>query len=216
MRGRGGKETVPGDHLTTFRRQSVNCGRNNPGLIGKGWRNWQGNGMRKVFLVSKNKSKCTQLLSNKSRIDWESRAAEKQAWKYTKKFADDMYRSLGVCYLFLAAMETSTGTVNTGLMDFNDRLGGGSSYTSKNPKWKTEGIDLDGWNDHNRDYYSRAVDFPEVSTKNLPRTLIHLDRNEFGEPILPNPLFVPNRQAACPWRQALVCAFLSYHYCKFY
>src|SRR5271156_4736503 len=76
------------------------------------------------------------------------RAAMKKRWKYTKKFAEDMYKFLGVRFLLFVAMETPAGSVNTGIMDFNDGLGGGASYAAKHSNWKTEGIDLDSWNGH--------------------------------------------------------------------
>src|SRR5277367_5336786 len=144
------------------------------------------------------------------------RAAMKKTWKYTKKFAEDMYKSLGVRFLLFVAMETPACSVNTGIMDFNDGLGGGASYAAKHSNWKTEGIDLDSWNDHNRDYYNSDNVSVDISTAKVPRSLPHLDWNEFGEPILPNPLFVPSRQSGRIWRQGLVRAFMTYHYCKSY
>jgi hypothetical protein len=126
-----------------------------------------------------------------------------------------MYKSLGLRFLFFVAMETPTGSVNTGIMDFNDALGGGASYAAKHTNWKTEGIDLDSWNEHNRDYYNSDRISADISTTKVPRSLMHLDRNEFGEPILPNPLIVPSRQRGRTWRQGVVRAFLSYHYGKY-
>src|SRR5271156_5487879 len=35
----------------------------------------------------------------------------KKTWKYTKKFAEDMYKSLGVWFLLFVAMETPAGSV---------------------------------------------------------------------------------------------------------
>src|SRR5271168_3873382 len=112
------------------------------------------------------------------------RAAMKKTWKYTKKFAEDMYKSLGVRLLFFVAMETPVGSVNTGIMDFNDGLGSGASYSAKHSNWKTEGINLDSWNDHNQDYYNSDKTSDDISTTKVPRSLAHLDRNEFGEPTL--------------------------------
>ena len=37
-----------------------------------------------------------------------------------KKFTEDMYRTLGVRFLFFIAMETPARSVNTGIMDFNE------------------------------------------------------------------------------------------------
>lgn len=126
-----------------------------------------------------------------------------------------MYNSLGVRFLFLVALETPAGLVNTGIMDFNDELGGGASYMAKNADWEMEGIDRDSWNHHNRDYYNSERIPPSVSSTKVPRVLTPLDRNDFGEPILPNPLLIPSRQTSRIWRQALVRAFMTYHYCKF-
>ena len=131
-----------------------------------------------------------------------------------KKFTEDMYRTLGVRFLFFVAMETPAGSVNTGIMDFNDGLGGGVSYTTKHENWKTEGINVDSWNEHNRDYYNSEQVPQSVRMTKVPRSLMHLDRNEFGEPILPNPLIVPSRQSGRTWCQGLVRAFMTYHYCK--
>ena len=117
--------------------------------------------------------------------------------------------------MFLVALETPAGLVNTGIMDFNDELGGGASYMAKNANWEMEGIDRDSWNDHNRHYYNSEQIAPSVSSTKVPRVLTHLDRNDFGEPILPNPLLVPSRQTSRTWRQGLVRAFMTYHYCKF-
>jgi hypothetical protein len=125
-----------------------------------------------------------------------------------------MYKSLGVRFLFLVALETPAGLVNTGMMDFNDSLGGGATYMAKHGNWKTEGFDMDSWNNHNRDYYNSEQN-PVISMTKVPRSLMQLDRNEFGEPILPDPLFVPSRETGRTWRQALVRAFMTYHYGKF-
>lgn len=135
----------------------------------------------------------------------------KNTCTYTQRFAEDMYKSMGVRFLFFIAMETPTENINTGVLDFNDSLGGGASYVDKNPRWKTEGIDIDSWNNHNRDYYN--TDTPaDVMTKKVPRALLALRKNEYGEPILVNPLSAPKRQNARTWRQQLLRAFLSYHY----
>lgn len=125
-----------------------------------------------------------------------------------------MYNSLGVRFVFLVALETPDGLVKTGMMDFNDSLGGGATYMSKHANWKMEGIDIESWMHHNRDYYNSEAIPPSVSPTKAPRSLMHLDRNEFGEPLLPNPLLVPSRQTSRTWRQGLVRAFLTYHYCK--
>jgi|SRR5271155_3587800 len=98
-------------------------------------------------------------------------------------------------------METPTGSVNTGIMDFNNALGGGASYAAKHTNWKTEGIDLDSWNEHNRDYYNNEKISAEISSTKVPRSLISLTRNEFGEPILPNPphcAYPPNWEDMAP------------------
>ena len=121
----------------------------------------------------------------------------------TKKFAEEMYRSFGVRYLFMVAVETPSDTIQTGILDFNDSIAGGTSYTTGHANWKAEGIDLDSWNEHNHSYYNSAK--PQA-----PHLL--LKTNEYGEPILPNPLLVPPRQQARTWRQNVVQAFLSRHY----
>jgi hypothetical protein len=125
-----------------------------------------------------------------------------------------MYNSLGVRYLFLAAYETPEGLVNTGIMDFNDDLGGGAAYMAKNANWNMEGIDMDSWNHHNRDYYNSEQIPASISSTKLPSSLIRLEQNEFGEPILPNPSQVPKGQTSRKWRQGLVRAFMTHHYCK--
>ena len=86
-----------------------------------------------------------------------------------------MYRTLGVRFLFFVAMETPAGSVNTRIMDFNDGLGGGVSYTTKHENWKTEGIDVDSWNEHNRDYYNSEQVPQSVGMTKVPRSLMHLD-----------------------------------------
>jgi len=140
------------------------------------------------------------------------RAAMKHAVSYTKKFADDMYKSLGVRYLFVMAMETPSETMHTGILDFNDAIGGGKTYASQHANWQTEGIDLDYWIEHNRQYYDATKVPEDASTRKLPRGHLSLERNEYGEPVIPDPLFVPKQQGARSWRQNVVRAFLSKHY----
>src|SRR5277367_4293436 len=125
------------------------------------------------------------------------RAAMKKTWKYTKKFAEDMYKSLGVRFLLFVAMETPACSVNTGIMDFNNGLGGGASYAAKHSNWKTEGIDLDSWNDHNRDYYNSDKISDDISTTKVPRSLAHLDRNDLGGTNPPKP---PLRSPPTKWK----------------
>lgn len=136
----------------------------------------------------------------------------KNAVAYTKKFAEDMYKSLGVRYLFLVAMETPSETVHTGTLDFNDAIGGGKTYASEHKNWRTEGIDIDYWNDHNRDYYDPNKIPGNVTTRKVARGHLTLLSNEYGEPILPDPLLVPRQENARSWRQNVIRAFLSKHY----
>jgi hypothetical protein len=140
-----------------------------------------------------------------------NRAASKQAISYIKRFAEDMYKSMGVRFLFLTALESPEGTIETGVMDFNDSIGGGTSYIAANPTWNMEGIDIESWNAHCRDYYNAEQGAP-VHHKKLPRKHLMFEENEYGEPILPNPLEVPKRQNGRTWRQAVVRGFLSRHY----
>ena len=123
-----------------------------------------------------------------------------------------MYKSLGLRFLFLVAMETPAENVYTGVLDFNDCIGGGKTYSSQYPNWRAEGIDLDLWNDHNRDYYDPDKIPADVSTKKLPRSHLVLPQNEYGEPILTDPLLVPRRETPRSWRQNVLRAFLSRHY----
>jgi len=140
------------------------------------------------------------------------RGAMKHTMAATKKFAEEMYRSFGVRYLFMVALETPSENIQTGVLDFNDSIAGGTSYTTGHANWRTEGIDLDSWNEHNRDYYDAAKHDAEVDSRKLPRAHLQLKTNEYGEPILPNPLIVPRRQKPRTWRQSIVRAFLSQHY----
>ena len=119
------------------------------------------------------------------------RGAMKHTMAATKKFAEEMYRSFGVRYLFMVALETPSENIQTGVLDFNDLIAGGTSYTTGHANWRTEGIDLDSWNEHNRDYYDAAKHDAEVDSRKLPRTHLQLKTNEYREPILPNPLIVP-------------------------
>jgi len=139
------------------------------------------------------------------------RAASKKAVAYIKKFANDMYKSMGVRFLFLIAMESPEGSVETGVLDYNDSIGGGTSYLSANRNWNQEGIDLDSWNEHWKDYYSPPQDV-KAHHKKLPRKLLKFEENEYGEPILPDPVDVPKRQNGRTWRQSVVRGFLSRHY----
>ena len=110
------------------------------------------------------------------------------------------------------ALETPAETINTGLLDFNDCIAGGKSYTVEHPHWEKEGIDMDTWNEHNRCYYDPTKIPGEVMARKAPRVHTELSQNEYGEPLLPNPLIVPHQQNARTWRQNLVRSFLSRHY----
>ena len=52
----------------------------------------------------------------------------------------------------------------------------------------------------------------QVDSRKIPWAHLRLTTNEYGEPILPNPLVVPPRQNARTWRQNVARAFLSKHY----
>jgi hypothetical protein len=130
----------------------------------------------------------------------------------THNFAEEMWKSCGIRYLFFMAMETPSQTVNTGMLDFNDSIGGGKSYQAVHKNWQIEGIDLQSWNDHNSDYYNSQALGMEVETSKAPRSHFTLPQNAYGEPILPNPQLVPQTQTARTWRQNLVRTFLSRHY----
>ena len=111
----------------------------------------------------------------------------------------------------MTALESPEGSVETGILDFNDSIGGGTSYLSANPNWTQEGIDLDSWNEHWKDYYGPQQDI-KIHHKKLPRKLLKFEENEYGEPILPNPMDVPRNQNARTWRQAVIRGFLTRHY----
>jgi len=151
-------------------------------------------------------------LCHRPNADRVCRGAMKHTMAATKKFGEEMYRSFGVRYLFMVALETPSENIQTGVLDFNDSIAGGTSYTTGHANWRMEGIDLDSWNDHNRDYYDPGRPEAQVDLRKLPRAHLHLKTNEYGEPILPNPLLVPRRQKARTWRQNVVRAFLSKHY----
>lgn len=147
-----------------------------------------------------------------AKADWTDRGAGKHTMAATKKFAEEMYRSFGIRYLFMVALETPSENIQTGILDFNDSIAGGTSYTTTHRNWMTEGVDLDSWNQHNSDFYNAAKPQAPVETRKLPRIHLPLATNEYGEPIIPNPLLVPPRQQARTWRQSVVRAFLSKHY----
>jgi hypothetical protein len=130
----------------------------------------------------------------------------------TKKFAEEMYRSFGIRYLFLVALETPSETIQTGVLDFNDSIAGGMSYSTGHRNWKMEGFDMDSWNDHNRDYYNAGDSQSKVESRKLPRVHLQLMTNKYGEPVLPNPILVPAKQEGRRWKQSVVRAFLSKHY----
>ena len=132
--------------------------------------------------------------------------------KYTKTFAENMYKTMGVRFLFLVAFETPGSNLITGALDFNDTIGGGKSYTDEFKQWRTEGIDLDDWSSHNADFFDATKIPEEVRTKKFARAHLQLKHNEYGEPILPNPILIPQRETARTWRQNVVRAFLSMHY----
>jgi hypothetical protein len=144
--------------------------------------------------------------------DWTYRGAAKHTLAATKDFADEMYRSFGIRYLFMIAVETPSATIQTGVLDFNECIAGGTSYDTTNPKWKTEGIDLDSWNQHNSDFYNAATPQSKVHSRRLPRTHLQLKTNKYGEPELPDPVMIPPRHESRAWRQDVVRAFMSKHY----
>jgi len=139
--------------------------------------------------------------------------AEKYTATKLAAFARQMFKSMGVRILFYVALRRLSGKIAVTYADYNDDLGGGASYLTKNPKYKETGITSADWMQHNLTYYKadpNGVASPVTGSQYQPKKpLIPLSCNPYGEPLLPDP---SKGQQDRPHLQGLVRSFLARHY----
>lgn len=140
------------------------------------------------------------------------RLAEKHAYKKIAGFAQDMYISMGVRLLLFVSFRKENGKIACTEFDFNDTLGRGKSYLTANPNFDTAGVNRKDWTEHNRTYYQENKQLPGVTAYRPRKGLMELSKNNYGEPILPDPEILPQGMKRRPYLQSLLRAFLARHY----
>ncbi|KAH9949762.1 hypothetical protein B0H21DRAFT_706891 [Amylocystis lapponica] len=139
----------------------------------------------------------------------------KEGDKIVKKFAEDVFKMLGMRVWVLGAFQAVNGKVNVSCFDNNDSIGNGDLVTDVIKEWD-ENSYVELW----RRYAAPSSVMPEQDAgddsdddlpkrkKKLPRPEMDLD--DEGLPIIP--AGTDERVKSLPDKKAIIAKFLSMHY----
>ncbi|KAF8868166.1 hypothetical protein CPB84DRAFT_1756748 [Gymnopilus junonius] len=130
--------------------------------------------------------------------------ADKQAGLCLTAFAQEIWTSLGVWLHIFASFLCESRQIACTQLDFNAQIGGGMSYTQKNPKYQQAGITLDNWPD------PAAGDAPATAKPigHFTKPFMPLKFNKYSEPLIPE---LPEKTHYTYW-QDLARSFFSRHW----
>jgi hypothetical protein len=135
----------------------------------------------------------------------------KHAPKYAKAFAEKCFKQLGARVLIYWGSMDSDGGLVSARFDFNNELGGGTSYKDM----FNDGVVSDRtWGKYLERLYKPTEEQPTqlLQLKGAPMVL---DVDDNGEPILPDERMWPSDltgQGLITWQKRLLRSFLGAHY----
>lgn len=102
-----------------------------------------------------------------------------------RKFADEMYTQMSVRVLIFMGYQKDDGKYVYSSNDFNPKIDNGKSI-KKSAQWKNNGITTEDFGQYLLESYGTKDDPVEKETSIRPGSV--LETNDYGEPILPDPL----------------------------
>jgi hypothetical protein len=129
-------------------------------------------------------------------------------------FSKELYDTMGVRVFILGCYMKPDGTLDVSTYDFNQELGNGRDYIDVNRRsFHEDGISVSSWRDHNEEYYG-SEEMTSAEGGHRSRSAITLEKNQFQEPILPDPSKPPCKTSRDIriWRLNLLRSFVNEHY----
>ncbi|KAH9928248.1 hypothetical protein B0H21DRAFT_826351 [Amylocystis lapponica] len=138
----------------------------------------------------------------------------KEGDKIVKKFAEDVFKMLGMRVWVLGAFQAVNGKVNVSCFDNNDSIGNGDLVTDVIKEWD-ENSYVELWRRYAATQFLPEQDAGDDSDDDLPKRKKKLPRPEMdlddeGLPIIP--AGTDERVKSLPDKKAIIAKFLSMHY----
>lgn len=150
----------------------------------------------------------------------ECRLAVKNCTAKIHAFSKELYDSMGARVFVFSCFKKPDGSLEISTYDFNEELGNGKDYATLNGRsFREHGISLASWQAHNEEYYELGQGATSAEGGHQgSRSSIALEKNSYGEPLLPDPSKPPCRTARDIriWQEHLLRSFINQHYSKCY
>ncbi|KAF6751345.1 hypothetical protein DFP72DRAFT_850967 [Ephemerocybe angulata] len=134
------------------------------------------------------------------------RLAQYKLAEVMTEFCQNLYKQMGVRLVSLASFTDTKGQLGITTLDFNNKIDGGRSFKSGAKRW---------WQDSNPELaygnFIVATKSGEAPGATDTKALV-LKRNEYGEPILPDPKKVPRGSTAHRYYVKLLRAYVRGFY----
>ena len=131
------------------------------------------------------------------------------------KMKSVIYFSMGVWVFIFGCYAKPDGTLDVSTHDFNRELGNGKDYIDmQGQRFQEHGMTVSSWQAHNEeDYVSEDLTLADGGHQRGWATMT-LEKNSYGDPILPDPSKPPMRSSTNvrKWRLNVLCAFINQHY----
>ena len=104
-------------------------------------------------------------------------------------FSKELYDSMGVRVFIFSCYVKPDSTLDVSTYDFNREFGNGKDYIDmQGQRFQEHGMMVSSWRAHNEEYY-RSEDLTSANGGHQRgRATMTLEKNSYGEPILPDPL----------------------------
>lgn len=142
------------------------------------------------------------------------RLSVKYAPKYAKAFAEKCFKQLGGRVLIYWGSMDTDGSLVSARFDFNNELGGGSSYKDL---FNDDPVSDRTWGKYLEKVYKTPEGQPAQQFQPKGGAM-DLEMTEAGEPLLPEEKEWPSDltgEGLIKWQKRLLRSFLGCHYCMF-
>ena len=130
-------------------------------------------------------------------------------------FSKELYDSMGVRVFIFGCYAKPDGTLDVSTYNFNRELGNGKDYIDmQGQRFQEHGMTVSSWRAHNEEYYGSEDLTSADGGHQRGRATMTLEKNSYGEPILPDPSKPPMRSSTDvrKWRLNILRAFINQHY----
>jgi hypothetical protein len=132
-------------------------------------------------------------------------------------FSKELYDTMGVRVFILTCYLKPDGDLDVSTYDLNQELANGKDYFDiHGQSFQAEGISVSSWRVHNEEYYGSEDLTGAKGGHQGSWAAIILEKNQYGEPVLPDPSKPPVKSARDVriWRLNVLWSFVNQHYSK--